>query len=145
MSSTESIRTTTTDVTPDTREMRALDLYRERGHLIRRASSEVYEVPSCTLEGKRYEVRYGGSEESCSCPDYQRRGHSSACKHLLAVGIHHAKRRGESRRRRVLHTCSGCGERAGSISKGTGFPLIRDGADRWYHVSCKPVTRVEGL
>ncbi len=39
--------------------------------------------------------------------------------------------------------CAGCGEPAGSISKGTGFPLVRnrhaDGL--MYHVRCLPGTR----
>ena len=39
--------------------------------------------------------------------------------------------------------CAGCGERAGSISQGTGFPLVRDRRDGglMYHVRCLPGTR----
>jgi hypothetical protein len=40
--------------------------------------------------------------------------------------------------RRVL-CCEGCGERAGSVSAGTGRPLVRDKASgRFFHLSCKP-------
>ncbi|MDQ3317170.1 MAG: SWIM zinc finger domain-containing protein [Actinomycetota bacterium] len=35
--------------------------------------------------------------ESCDCPDFLRRG--VCCKHVYAVGIHRAKRRGQSARR----------------------------------------------
>ena len=81
--------------TPDTREERALELYRTRGHEIRRVGDELYLVPSCTGRGF-YAVRYGGEVESCDCPDHAYHPEVS-CKHLLAAGIHHAKRRGESR------------------------------------------------
>lgn len=37
----------------------------------------------------------------------------------------------------ALNRCEGCGEASGSISAGTGAPLVhRDG--RWTHVSCLP-------
>ena len=40
---------------------------------------------------------------------------------------------------RPVRTCEGCGERAGSISAGTGRPLVRDKASgRLFHLSCKP-------
>jgi hypothetical protein len=40
---------------------------------------------------------------------------------------------------RPVCTCEGCGERAGSISAGTGRPLVRDKASGlWFHLSCKP-------
>ena len=40
---------------------------------------------------------------------------------------------------RPVRTCEGCGERAGSISAGTGRPLVRDKASGlFFHVSCKP-------
>jgi hypothetical protein len=36
-------------------------------------------------------------------------------------------------------SCEGCGERAGSISAGTGRPLVRDReSGRFFHLSCKP-------
>ena len=40
---------------------------------------------------------------------------------------------------RPVRTCEGCGERAGSISAGTGRPLMSDKASgHWFHLSCKP-------
>jgi hypothetical protein len=40
---------------------------------------------------------------------------------------------------RPVRCCEGCGERAGSISAGTGRPLVRDKASGlWFHLSCKP-------
>ena len=42
---------------------------------------------------------------------------------------------------RPVRDCEGCGERAGSISAGTGRPLVRDKASgHWFHLSCKPGT-----
>jgi hypothetical protein len=64
---TASIRTE--DVSPNSRAERALALFEERGHLIRAVASDTYEVPSCGMVGRRYTVRYGGTEESCTCPD----------------------------------------------------------------------------
>jgi hypothetical protein len=40
---------------------------------------------------------------------------------------------------RPVRSCEGCGERAGSISAGTGRPLVRDKASgHYFHLSCKP-------
>jgi hypothetical protein len=40
---------------------------------------------------------------------------------------------------RPVRSCEGCGERAGSISAGTGRPLVLDKASgRFFHLSCKP-------
>jgi hypothetical protein len=40
---------------------------------------------------------------------------------------------------RPVRSCEGCGEHAGSISAGTGRPLVRDKASgHWFHLSCKP-------
>jgi hypothetical protein len=40
---------------------------------------------------------------------------------------------------RPVRRCEGCGERAGSISAGTGRPLVRDNSSgRFFHLSCKP-------
>ena len=72
---------------PNTRELRALELYRTRGHEIRRVGQDLYLVPSCTGRGF-YSVDY--REETCDCPDFLRRGEN--CKHILAVGVHVAKR-----------------------------------------------------
>ena len=73
-----------------TREERALELYRTRGHEIERLDEDLYRVPSCTGHSV-YTVRYG-DVEACDCLDFEFGGGRS-CKHLLAVGIAHAKRR----------------------------------------------------
>jgi hypothetical protein len=40
---------------------------------------------------------------------------------------------------RQVRCCEGCGERAGSISAGTGRPLVRDReSGLFFHLSCKP-------
>jgi hypothetical protein len=42
---------------------------------------------------------------------------------------------------RQVRCCRSCGERAGSVSAGTGRPLVRDRASGlFFHVSCKPGT-----
>ena len=43
---------------------------------------------------------------------------------------------------RPVKHCAGCGEAAGSVSEGTGFPLVRhrSGDGRLYHVRCLPNT-----
>lgn len=74
----------------DTRELRALALVQARGHEIVRTAPFMYNVPSCTGAGF-YVVSY--RRESCECEDYRRRG--LPCKHVYAVGIKRAKRRGE--------------------------------------------------
>ena len=83
--------------TLDTRESRALALYRERGAEIVRIGPWTYEVPSCTGRGT-YAVDYAA--ESCDCPDARRHPELS-CKHLLAVAVKRAKRRGATARRLV--------------------------------------------
>ncbi len=79
---------------PDTREIRALALYRERGAEIVRTGPHTYEVPSCSGRGS-YAVDY--EAESCDCPDARRHPELN-CKHLLAVAVKMAKRRGQSAR-----------------------------------------------
>ena len=74
---------------PYTRELRALTLVQARGHEIVRTAPWTYNVPSCTGEDF-YVVDY--RRESCECEDYRSRG--EACKHVYAVGIKRAKRRG---------------------------------------------------
>ncbi len=38
-------------------------------------------------------------------------------------------------------SCAGCGEPAGSISAGTGYPVVREReTDLYYHVRCRPGT-----
>jgi hypothetical protein len=79
---------------PDTRQSRALALYRERRQDIVLIGRDRYEVPS--QDGTRvYEVVYGGEVETCACPDFVYRNVS--CVHLLAVGACRARRRGQSR------------------------------------------------
>ena len=40
---------------------------------------------------------------------------------------------------RPVRSCEGCGERAGSVTAGTGRPLVRDNASGlFFHLSCKP-------
>ena len=56
-------------------------------------------MPSCTGRGF-YSVDY--REETCDCPDHEIRGEN--CKHILAVGIYHAKHR--KRSRREPHACN---------------------------------------
>ena len=77
---------------PNTREHRALALYHEHGHKIERIGEDLFRVPSCTGRAA-YTVRYGGEGESCSCPDFEFGRGERSCKHLLAVGIYHAKHR----------------------------------------------------
>jgi hypothetical protein len=48
----------------------------------------MYTVPSCTGRGF-YSVDY--RHETCDCPDFLYRGEN--CKHILAIGVHVAKRR----------------------------------------------------
>ncbi len=80
--------------TTDTRQSRALALYRERRQDIVVIGRDRYEVPS--QDGTRvYEVVYGGEVETCTCPDFVYRNLS--CVHLLAVGACRARRRGQSR------------------------------------------------
>jgi hypothetical protein len=79
---------------PSTRETRALDLYRHHGRDIERVAPDVYLVPSGSSEGT-YRVDYAA--ESCSCPDHAHHP-ERACKHILAVGILNAKRRGATLR-----------------------------------------------
>jgi hypothetical protein len=88
---------------------RALALFEERGHLIRAVAADTYEVPSCSMDGRRYRVRYGVSvEERCECPAWSY-GSGRACKHLLAVGIAHATRRGGVREIRLPAVIAGDG------------------------------------
>ena len=74
----------------DTREVRALALYRERGAEIVRTGPWTYLVPSCS-GGEPYAVNY--RRETCDCSDATRHPDLN-CKHVYVVGIHRAKRRG---------------------------------------------------
>ena len=88
---------------PDTRELRALELFRSRGGEIRRTGPHTYRVPSNTGDGS-YVVDY--SREACSCPDHEHRGVN--CLHILAVGVLVSKRRAT---RALTSACDGCGRR----------------------------------
>jgi hypothetical protein len=73
--------------TTDSREERALQLYRTHGGGIRHLSGAIYRVPS--QDGERsYDVEYG-KRERCSCPDYLYRG--GTCVHLYVLAIATAK------------------------------------------------------
>jgi hypothetical protein len=72
----------------DTRELRALQLYRKHGQEIHHVGEDLYLVPSCT-GGGFYTVDY--AVEVCDCLDFQ--CHQENCKHILAVGNYVAKRR----------------------------------------------------
>jgi hypothetical protein len=78
----------------DTREKRALELYRERGAEIVRTGPHTYLIPSCSGRGS-YAVDY--ATETCDCPD-ARRHPDLNCKHVLAAAVKRAKRRGTSAR-----------------------------------------------
>jgi predicted nucleic acid-binding Zn finger protein len=87
-----SIRSDSPQSSANARAERALELYRHHGRKIVRLAENVYRVPS--QDGERsYDVVYGEREE-CVCPDFEFHGGSFACKHILAVGISVAKRRG---------------------------------------------------
>jgi hypothetical protein len=73
---------------PKPRELRALELYRTRGHEIHQTAEDLYLVPSCR-GGGFYSVDY--REETCDCPDHEIRQEN--CKHILALGIAIAKGR----------------------------------------------------
>lgn len=40
------------------------------------------------------------------------------------------------------HLCEVCDEPAGSVSEGTGFPLLRDKDGTFHHMKCKPLASV---
>jgi hypothetical protein len=89
------LRNTPEESSANARAERALALYRHHGREITRLSENVYRVPS--QDGLRsYDVLYGEREE-CPCPDFEF-NHGRACKHILAVGILNAKRRGATLR-----------------------------------------------
>ena len=76
---------------PHTRELRALALVQSCGNEIVRTGPWTYLVPSMS-GGEPHAVNY--RRESCDCRDHEYRG--VLCVHVYAVGIHRAKRRGES-------------------------------------------------
>lgn len=49
------------------------------------------------------------------------------------------ERRPEEKATPEPRCCASCGEPSGSVSEGTGFPLVRDReSGRMYHVCCLP-------
>ncbi len=81
---------------PETRELRGLRLFRERGAEMERVALWTWSVPSCTGT-RRYTVDLKAG--SCTCPDHRRRG--KACKHLYAAEMARVK----------TAACDGCGRR----------------------------------
>ena len=52
----------------------------------------------------------------------------------------------QERKGRPVRRCAGCGEAAGSISAGTGRPLVLDReSGEWLHVNCRPAAGVAAL
>ena len=115
-------------------------------------NAPVYLVPS----SGEYPYTVDYASETCTCPDHTRR--EVACKHLYAVGISRAARRGgpvgeipSDPASRPVRRCGKCEEPAGSISDGTGHPLMHDAkSGGFFHVSCKPgavsfVAALQGL
>jgi SWIM zinc finger len=145
MSSTRSLPDASTDSrpSPTTRAESALRLFEDRGSLIRSVAADTFEVPSCGFRGKRYAVRYGGGDESCTCPDYKFGGHT--CKHLLCVGIMHATKRGGVKEVRIPAAVAGDPFEAASKRRGCpacfgGYLTIsveEDGQERGEAVPCR--------
>jgi hypothetical protein len=76
---------------------RGLDLFAMRGHEIQDLGGGVYAVPAQFGTGV-YRVEYAETEH-CGCDDHKFNPHLS-CKHLVALGIYHAKMR--KRRRNFI-------------------------------------------
>ncbi len=130
---------------PSTREARALELYRTRGHEIHRFGTGLYRVPSCSAGGY-YTVDY--LEETCTCPDFLH-GRRENCKHLLAVGILKASRRSGVREVRTLRVVAGdpfayAAKRSGCPSCFAGYVTLtveEDGQERDEPVPCRRCSR----
>jgi hypothetical protein len=75
------------------RAKRGRDLYLRRRQLITRTGEDTYTVPGSR---GRYEVRYGDKVESCECVDFGVHCGELACKHLVAVALFYASRRGST-------------------------------------------------
>ena len=73
----------------ETRAMRGLRLFRDRGSEIVTYLDGTYGVPSETEEGVLYVVSL--EEESCDCPSFRHTGET--CKHVFAALLYRAKRR----------------------------------------------------
>jgi hypothetical protein len=81
-------------VTPDlARAERGFRLFEEHGHQFRQFGTGLYRVPSCSGE-VFYTVDY--LDETCTCKDFE--FHGGPCKHVYAIGVSRAKRRGATLR-----------------------------------------------
>jgi hypothetical protein len=83
---TRSIRPPFSEVSPDSREGRGLQLYLDRGSEFVRVSRDSFLVPSCSRRGAEYLVDLAA--ESCECEDHRRNG--GPCKHAYAAMLHQA-------------------------------------------------------
>lgn len=88
------------DERQSTRELRGLALYEEHGSEIT-FEDGVWFVPSQHNATSVYEVVIGRRGEFCECADFEHRGQSSACKHIVAATIARAK----------TGLCAECGRR----------------------------------
>ena len=75
---------------PSTRELRGIALYREHGEEITYLNG-VWFVPSQNGATSVYGVVLAPRGESCECADFEFRGGSEACKHVIAATIARAK------------------------------------------------------
>jgi hypothetical protein len=140
---TQILRNTLEESSGNSRELRALALYEEYAEAIRIVGPDTFEVPSCSGRG-HYTVRYGGLEESCSCPDFCYRG--EACKHLLCVGIAHAARRSGIKETRILSVAAGDGisyraKRGGCSRCFGGYVSVTVEEDSQEHLEAVPCVR----
>lgn len=73
-----------------TRAERAMKLWNERGHEIRKVGPQTYLVPGCSANAYTVDLR----GETCTCPDYKQRCaevEGLLCKHLYAAVIYREK------------------------------------------------------
>ena len=72
------------------RAERAIALYNERGHEIRKIGPQLYLVPGCSADFYKVDLR----AERCECPDFEHRCKDVdglLCKHLYAAVIYREK------------------------------------------------------
>ena len=85
--------------TNDSRSRKALEIAAEAGQWAKcrtRDGHKLYAVPS----QHDANVRYLADLNTCTCPDFQRRG--GPCKHIVAVRLHVARIRAEHAQREVV-------------------------------------------
>jgi hypothetical protein len=73
-----------------TRAERAMRLWNERGHEIRKVGPQTYLVPGCNADSYTVDLR----AETCNCPDYEHRCAEMdglLCKHIYAAVIYREK------------------------------------------------------